>query len=216
MPCVVRRGIALVAVVAACGRLARDGDQHQVTDEPAGTVMGAAGGTVQSADAAATLRIPPGAFTGEIQFNIDPIDAHPPDAVSGVYDIQPDGLGFNPPAVLVIHIKDGVERAPPTGYRYALVNLQGDAIQELEGSAYDAATGEATASLEHLSPYAVLRRSRPCLSGGQICTDDVECCDPFCRSTGSQKVCCIVTGTCGTDAECCPPLLCLLGECMLY
>jgi hypothetical protein len=66
-------------------------------------VIGAAGGTISSADSRVTLTIPAGALPKDTQILIQPITNEAPNGLGAAYRFLPDGITFAKPASLTFH-----------------------------------------------------------------------------------------------------------------
>jgi hypothetical protein len=73
---------------------------------PVTKTIGAAGGTIISADGRAELDIPAGALSSDLAITIQPITNECPGGLGAAYDFQPNGTKFSTPATLVFHYAD--------------------------------------------------------------------------------------------------------------
>ena len=73
---------------------------------PVTKIIGAAGGTIISADGRAELNIPAGALSSDLAISIQPITNECPNGVGVGYDFLPNGTKFMIPAVLTLHYTD--------------------------------------------------------------------------------------------------------------
>jgi hypothetical protein len=73
---------------------------------PVTKTIGAAGGTIISADGRAELNIPAGALTSDLAISIQPITNECPNGVGVAYDFLPNGTKFLIPATLTFHYSD--------------------------------------------------------------------------------------------------------------
>lgn len=165
--------IAVALLIQACGSdstTSPDGGEGDTDD--AGTVIGAEGGSVASADGALTLTIPAGALGTDAAITITPIDASSlgpewagvTDSVDAtIYDLGPDGLTFDEP--LTVSMRS--EIAPPApGEPFAmagslLLTAAGGGIEALGNAKtrVDLDSGVVTVSgeLDHFSPLVHVR-----------------------------------------------------------
>jgi hypothetical protein len=161
-------------VLAACS----SGGALEVTS----SAIGPEGGTVTSVDGIVTLDIPPGALLTTEEITLDVHGAEDWfDAASDVYDLSPDGLVFEAPVTVTFRVPDVAE-----DQELVVANLDEELPVILEGSSWDAETGEVTALLEHFSRYAAFRRPRRARHGGS----DGAACLRRCVSEGGDE------GTC--------------------
>ena len=73
---------------------------------PVTKIIGAAGGTIISADGRAELNIPAGALSSDLAISIQPITNECPNGVGVAYDFLPNGTKFLIPATLTMHYTD--------------------------------------------------------------------------------------------------------------
>jgi hypothetical protein len=73
---------------------------------PVTKTIGAAGGTIISADGRAELNIPAGALSSDLPISIQPITNECPNGVGVAYDFLPNGTKFLIPATLTLHYTD--------------------------------------------------------------------------------------------------------------
>ena len=73
---------------------------------PVTKTIGAAGGTISSADGRIDLIIPPGALSSDVAITIQPITNECPGGLGAGYDFLPNGTKFSTPATLVFHYAD--------------------------------------------------------------------------------------------------------------
>src|SRR5450755_5139363 len=73
---------------------------------PVTKTIGAAGGTIISADGRAELDIPAGALSSDLAISIQPITNECPNGAGVAYDFLPNGTKFLIPATLTIHYTD--------------------------------------------------------------------------------------------------------------
>ena len=73
---------------------------------PVTKTIGAAGGTIISADGRAELNIPAGALSSDLAISIQPITNECPNGVGVAYDFLPNGTKFLIPATLTMHYTD--------------------------------------------------------------------------------------------------------------
>jgi hypothetical protein len=97
--------------------------------DPVTKTIGAAGGTIISADGREELNIPAGALTSDLAITIQPITNECPNGVGIAYDFLPNGTKFLIPATLTFHYTDDdVNGTDPD-----LINLAfQDSLQEWE------------------------------------------------------------------------------------
>ncbi len=74
--------------------------------DPVTKTIGAAGGTISSADGRMDLIIPPGALSSDVAITIQPITNECPGGLGAGYDFLPNGTKFSTPATLVFHYAD--------------------------------------------------------------------------------------------------------------
>src|SRR5579864_3487419 len=73
---------------------------------PVTKTIGAAGGTISSADGRIDLIIPPGALSSDLAITIQPITNQCPGGLGAGYDFLPNGTKFSTPATLIFHYAD--------------------------------------------------------------------------------------------------------------
>jgi hypothetical protein len=73
---------------------------------PVTKTIGAAGGTISSADGRIDLIIPPGALSSDLAITIQPITNECPGGLGAGYDFLPNGTKFSTPATLIFHYAD--------------------------------------------------------------------------------------------------------------
>lgn len=76
------------------------------TGIPVTKTIGAAGGTIVSADGRAELNIPAGALSSDLAISIQPITNECPNGIGVGYDFLPNGTKFLKPATLTLHYTD--------------------------------------------------------------------------------------------------------------
>ncbi len=96
------------------------------------TTIGAAGGTLTSADGALALRVPASAVSSGTVFSVQQVPAPAPGTLGPVYDLEPSGVTFNPPVSLL--------------FNYAGVDLAGIDPTSLSLASYDGTGWDAVAS----------------------------------------------------------------------
>jgi hypothetical protein len=74
---------------------------------PVEITIGAAGGTLQSADKRIRLDIPAGALTTDQKITVQPISNHAPGGLKQAYRLSPQGLKLAKPATLTVQYADG-------------------------------------------------------------------------------------------------------------
>lgn len=145
--------LALLVLLPGCGA-GGSGSGGQQQNPPPG-LIGVAGGSLTSTDGKVTLVVPPNAVSNDTQFTIAPANGFPPSGrIAGtVYDIGPTGTSFPAGArpQLTMALPAGVNAATAT-----IGTLENGQWDDVPGSAVNQAAQTVTASLEHLSPYAVL------------------------------------------------------------
>jgi hypothetical protein len=68
--------------------------------------IGAAGGTLVSADSVVELNIPPGALSSDVNVSIQPVTNEAPGGIGLSYDFLPNGTVFSTPATATFHYLD--------------------------------------------------------------------------------------------------------------
>jgi hypothetical protein len=88
--------------------------------------IGAAGGTISSADGRMDLVIPPGALSSDVAITIQPITNECPGGLGAGYDFLPNGTKFSTPATLIFHYSDSdVNGTDPDFIYYATQDSTG-------------------------------------------------------------------------------------------
>jgi hypothetical protein len=75
-------------------------------------VIGAAGGTITSADGGITFTIPAGAVSANTPFPIQPITSSMPTNLELNYRLLPEGTHFAQPVTITFHYADSLLKAP--------------------------------------------------------------------------------------------------------
>jgi hypothetical protein len=116
--------------------------------------VGAAGGSVKSADGMVELDIPAGALSTNTIISVQPITNNCPGAGLEAYRFGPNGLHFNQPVTLKIHYTDAELQS-------TLADLMGIAFQDSSGIWYrfknfsnDSVQKVLTVSIKHFTDYA--------------------------------------------------------------
>lgn len=73
---------------------------------PVSKIIGAAGGTLVSADSVVELNIPPGALSSDVNVTIQPVTNEAPGGIGLSYDFLPNGTVFSTPATATFHYSD--------------------------------------------------------------------------------------------------------------
>ncbi len=73
---------------------------------PVSKIIGAAGGTLISADSVVELNIPPGALSSDVNVSIQPVTNEAPGGMGLSYDFLPNGTVFKTPATATFHYSD--------------------------------------------------------------------------------------------------------------
>jgi hypothetical protein len=73
---------------------------------PVSKTIGAAGGTLVSADSVVELNIPPGALSSDVNVTIQPVTNEAPGGIGLSYDFLPNGTVFSTPAMATFHYSD--------------------------------------------------------------------------------------------------------------
>jgi hypothetical protein len=122
---------------------------------PAGPVTqhitAAAGGTVADATGAATLTIPAGSLSADLDITLAET-APQTGTVSNVYDFGPSGTQFSKPATLVLQMPSGV--TIPTGQTPTLATYDGTKWAAITGSSF--ASGAVSGPVAHFSMYSII------------------------------------------------------------
>jgi hypothetical protein len=157
-------GVALL--VAACGSKLPATNTQQSS-----AVIGAAGGTVTSADGVVSVTIPAGALASDVTITVAPTTSPGAPTISEVYEIGPTGTQFATPATIL--------------FRYGSLNLGGTSASSLQLATFagswvslnaavtDIDAETISAPTMHLSPYALVAAGGPIcatVSGGFTCT----------------------------------------------
>jgi len=105
----IRRAAALVgiALLAACSEKSAYPQPSQFgnpTGASRNLVIGAAGGSLTSADGLLTLTVPAGALSADVDLSITPITNTAPGGQGTAYRLGPDGLTFFVPATLTFQV----------------------------------------------------------------------------------------------------------------
>jgi hypothetical protein len=111
------------------------------------------------------LDVPPGALAADVSISIAPVagaDA-PAGALSGAYDLLPDGTTFAVPASLTMHFTPGaIVGAAPDALEIGWV--AGGGWQPTPGSIIDVGAGTVSAPTTHLSRWAIVpAATSPCV-----------------------------------------------------
>lgn len=132
-------GTALAALVAVTGAAGCDLGALD------GTPIGPRGGIVTSDDGRVTLEIPAAAVGETIAIRIVPTDDLPDDAAGPAYSIEPFGIAFSAPALLVYDVSDGLMDDDP--HRVRLVTERDYGWDALADREVDSIRGEVSASV---------------------------------------------------------------------
>jgi hypothetical protein len=154
----VARAGAVVGLVVALAHGCRSGSGSST----ATVTIGPGGGTVTSADGVVTLVVPAGAVAADVAISIVPAPATPPGAVSGAYDLAPDGTSFLLPAQLTFRLPaSALGGATPD--QLEIGTAVAGAWQPAAPSLVDVASGSVSVLTTHLSRWAVVpAASNPC------------------------------------------------------
>jgi PKD repeat protein len=148
-------GTALAAALLAAG-CGSSGGSDSGGQNPTPGLIGVAGGSLTSADGKVTLAVPPNAVNSDTQFTIAPANGFPPSSriVGTVYEIGPTGTVFPAGALpqLTMALPAGANAATAT-----IGTMENGQWADVAGSAVSQVAQTVTASLAHLSPYAVLQ-----------------------------------------------------------
>jgi uncharacterized protein YjdB len=148
-------GLATVRAVAE----GRSGSAS-VLVEPAGTLIGPAGGTVWSEDGKASVTFPAGALRDPADVVVQPIDGatvgpHPLRVPGSAYRFSPEGVHFLRPVRLSLLFEPDAlpERIHPSGLRVHAIGLDG--WEALAASDLAEAPTRVEADVEHFSVYGL-------------------------------------------------------------
>jgi hypothetical protein len=145
---------------------------------PSSTVVGTAGGTVESTDGVITVNIPAGAVSGDVTVTVTPESAPPAGAVGAVYDIGPSGTVFNSPVTMTFHYAlASLGGAAPSSLRAATYGA--NTWQILAGGSVDTSAQTVSGTTMHLSPYGEIL-----VSNGDVCVQVEE---SGCSARGSVE-----------------------------
>src|SRR5213076_3313354 len=104
----VRRSLSLATAVLLSCSAPGGYPQPSAFGTPSGSskhlLIGAAGGTMISADGVLTLSIPAGAVAADTDFTITPITNTAPGGQGGAYRVRPDGLLLLAPATVAFQV----------------------------------------------------------------------------------------------------------------
>jgi hypothetical protein len=130
---------------------------------PSSSVIGTAGGTVESTDGVISVKIPAGAVSGDVTVTVTPESAPPAGAVGAVYDIGPSGTVFNSPVTMTFHYAlASLGGAAPSSLRAATYGS--NTWQILAGGSVDTNAQTVSGTTMHLSTYGEILES-----SGQVC-----------------------------------------------
>lgn len=145
-------GLVLAVILAACGSSGGGGGTAD------GTSIGANGGTVTSADGKATLVIPPGALSQDVNISITPYQPQPgdPPAIPGTaYYFNPTGTQFALPLTLTVAY-DPAQLPPGTDETtLRIYKLHPDGTQDFAAGSVDVNTKTVTGELRSFSQRGV-------------------------------------------------------------
>jgi hypothetical protein len=131
-------------------------DRGSPTGTPVSGTVGAAGGTLATADGRFTLLVPPGALSSDTGITIQPITNTAWGGVGDGYRLSPDGLTFALPVGLEFALTaEDLDGSAPVFADVALQDAQGY-WYILKDRTYDAATSTLTVSTPHFSDYSLI------------------------------------------------------------
>jgi len=145
--------VACVVLTLACGS-----SGTEPSGQPAGTIVGAGGGTVISGGL--TLNIPAGALSQDVEITVEEVTP----AVAGVppgfltvgakvFDLGPDGLSFAQPVSLTLRYAASSLPAGVAESELGIVHLTGGAT--VLASTVDVGAGTVTALVDHFSGFGI-------------------------------------------------------------
>jgi hypothetical protein len=123
---------------------------------PTTATIGATGGSLTSADGKATLTVPAGALSADVELGLQAVSGVSPGAIGSGWRLTPDGQTFTSPVTLSIAYADealvGVPKAA-----VAFATQRDDGVWKLEAAAtLDEATKIASASISHFSDWSLV------------------------------------------------------------
>ncbi len=123
-------------------------------------VIGTAGGTISAFGDAVTLAIPGNALSANTGITIEPATGLPTDGAAFVlggsaYDFGPDGLTFDPPALLTMAYDEATLPPERKEHELALLHLVDGKWEGVGGITVNAAANVVTGPITSFSPYAV-------------------------------------------------------------
>ena len=141
-----------------------------------GLMVGADGGTLTSADGLASLTVPAGALSEDIEITITPLEEGLPENAVGVaYDFQPDGLTFAEPATLTITAAEGYAGAAA---ELVLCLLEESTCIALNAYTVDESTLTVSGEISHFTPYLLVQVEDADADGYTIADGDCDDADP--------------------------------------
>jgi hypothetical protein len=160
--------LACSLLAAACGG---GGAERAAPEEPAtplrtevGTpdgeatsaTIGSTGGSLESADGALLVEVPPGALSRDETFSIQPITNHAPGAIGTAYRLLPEGVAFAQPVrVTFRYAEDDVRGTVPSLLRFASQDGEGY-WRATEPVALDESSGTVAADVNHFSDWSLV------------------------------------------------------------
>jgi len=142
---------------------------------PASSVIGAAGGTVASSDAAMEVSIPAGALSKDVTVTVEVATTSPAGAIGRVYEIGPTGTTFSAPITMTFHYA-GLDLGGHQASELRVATDVAGTSQLLAGYAQDASAQVVSGTTTHFSKYMIVPdpSAIPCAPG----TTDKTCGGP--------------------------------------
>jgi hypothetical protein len=153
-----RKLVLIVAVCAACSSSVATSTTTPPPPppSPAGTVIGAAGGTVTSADGHAVLTFPPGALPNSVSITTEAMTDAPASSelvASRAYNFGPSGTQFNQPVTITLSYDPA---QLPNGLMPTFLRLylrDGAGWDSIPGSTVDTVAHTVTGTTTHFSGF---------------------------------------------------------------
>jgi hypothetical protein len=191
--------VSVLLASAACrvgGNGGGDGE-----DEGVAATIGPEGGTVSLGSVA--LELEPGSVPSRTVVTITPVSDVPEGNVGPAYDFQPEGVTFDPPAVITFAYDESLlgGRSPE---ELSVATVVGGAWEPV-GAELDVERSEVRATLPHFSVYSLILPPLPPTDGdgdvdGDADADGGSCTVVTCDTPGASECC--ESGQCFDGSEC--------------
>ena len=153
---ITRSVLIVTALLVGCAPPPKKTEPGTPQGELRKSTIGAAGGSVTSADGKAKLTVPAGALSAEVEIGLQALTAVSPGAIGSGWRLTPDGQTFSSPVTLELAFTEEAMSGVPKA-AVALATQRKDGVWKLEAVAtLDEANKKASGAITHFSDWSLV------------------------------------------------------------